>query len=138
MHVFLDYTFSHMIMFMFFFAEEISVIFLVVFFFPKLVRTTHTQTTGFSHFSKRRWLLLIFHLHIQIYRRNKSGWFEVLLGIVYPALLGGSEVSVSDSSWWLRVRSPVEANFLSGVFSPPTSAETCEKSNWWLWKENLC
>ena len=37
-----------------------------------------------------------------------------------------------------RVRSPVEATFLSGVFSPLTSAEACEKSSWWLWKEKLC
>ena len=27
------------------------------------------------------------------------------------------------------------AKFLSGVFSPLTIAETCEKSSWWLWKE---
>ena len=30
---------------------------------------------------------------------------------------------------------PVEAKFLSGVFSPLTSAEACEKSSRWLWKE---
>ena len=40
--------------------------------------------------------------------------------------------------WWLLVRSPVEANFLSGVVSPLTSAEACEKSSQWLWKEKLC
>ena len=38
-------------------------------------------------------------------------------------------------TWWLRVRSPVEATFLSGVFSPLTSAEACGKSSRWLWKE---
>ena len=32
-------------------------------------------------------------------------------------------------TWWLRVRSPVEATFLSGVFSPLTSAEACEESS---------
>ena len=37
---------------------------------------------------------------------------------------------------WLRVRDPVEANFLSGVFSLPTSAVACEKSSLWLWKES--
>ena len=41
-------------------------------------------------------------------------------------------------TWWLWVRFPVEATFLSGVFSPLTSAEACEKSSWWLWKEKLC
>ena len=43
-------------------------------------------------------------------------------------------------TWWLRVRSPVEATFLSGMFSPLTSAGTCEKSTCsrWLWKEKLC
>ena len=30
----------------------------------------------------------------------------------------------------------VEANFLSGVFSPLASVEGCEKSIWWLWKES--
>ena len=35
-------------------------------------------------------------------------------------------------TWWLWVRYPVEANFLSGVFSPLTSAETCEESSRWL------
>ena len=39
---------------------------------------------------------------------------------------------------WLWVWSPVEATFLSGVFSPLTSAEACEKSSRWLWKEKLC
>ena len=34
-------------------------------------------------------------------------------------------------------QSPVEANFLSGIFSPLTSAEACEKSSWWLLKEKL-
>ena len=28
--------------------------------------------------------------------------------------------------------------FLSGVFSPLTPAEACEKSSRWLWKEKLC
>ena len=32
----------------------------------------------------------------------------------------------------------VEANFLSGVFSPVTSAEASEKSSRWLWKRKLC
>ena len=39
---------------------------------------------------------------------------------------------------WFEVRYPVGANFLSGVFSPLTSAEACEKSSRWLWKERLC
>ena len=40
---------------------------------------------------------------------------------------GGSVVSVSLMTWWLWVWSPVEANFLSGAFSPLTSAEASEK-----------
>ena len=42
---------------------------------------------------------------------------------------------------WARVRQPVSRKFLSfspGVFSPLTSAETCEKSSRWLLKEKLC
>ena len=41
-------------------------------------------------------------------------------------------------TWWLLVRSPVEATFLSGEFSPLTSAEAFEKSSRWLWKGKLC
>ena len=41
-------------------------------------------------------------------------------------------------TWWLWVWSLVEATFLSGIFSPLTSAEACEKSSRWLWKEKLC
>ena len=44
---------------------------------------------------------------------------------------------MTTTVWWLRVRSPVEATFLSGVFSPLTSAEAREKSSRWLWKEKL-
>ena len=40
-------------------------------------------------------------------------------------------------AWWLWIRSPIEANLLSGVFSPLTFAEACEKSSPWLWKEKL-
>ena len=49
-----------------------------------------------------------------------------------------SDERVGLMTWWLRVRSPVEATFLSGVFSPLTSAEAYEKSSRWLWKEKLC
>ena len=41
-------------------------------------------------------------------------------------------------TWWLQVRSPVEATFLSCAFSPLTSAEACENSSRWLWEEKLC
>ena len=50
-----------------------------------------------------------------------------------PRWLSGERVGLM--TWWLWVRSPVEATFLSGVFSPLTSAEACEKSSRWLWKE---
>ena len=39
-------------------------------------------------------------------------------------------------TWWLWVRSHVEATFLSGVFSPLPSAEACEKSS--RWPGNTC
>ena len=38
-------------------------------------------------------------------------------------------------TWWLWVQDPVEANFLSSVFSLLTSAEACERGSRWLWKE---
>ena len=53
-----------------------------------------------------------------------------------PGWLSGECVRLI--TWWLRVRSPVEATFLSGVFSPLTSAEACGKSSQWLWKGKLC
>ena len=53
-----------------------------------------------------------------------------------PGWLSGERVELM--TWWLCVRSPVEATFLSGVFSPFTSAEACEKSSRWLRKEKLC
>ena len=51
-----------------------------------------------------------------------------------PGWLSGEHVGLM--TWWLWVRNPVEANFLSGVFSPLTSAQAWEKSSWWLWKES--
>ena len=53
-----------------------------------------------------------------------------------PGWLSGERVGLM--TWWLRVRSQVEATFLSSVFSPLTSVEACEKSSRWLWKEKLC
>ena len=53
-----------------------------------------------------------------------------------PGWLSGERVRLM--TWWLWVWSPVEATFLSNVFSPLTSAEACEKSSQWLWKEKLC
>ena len=50
-----------------------------------------------------------------------------------PRWFSGERVGLL--TWWLSVRSPVEAKFLSGVFSPLTPAEACEKSSRWLWKE---
>ena len=47
-----------------------------------------------------------------------------------PGWLSGERVGLMT-----RVRDPVEAKFLSGVFPPLTSAEACEKSSQWLWKE---
>ena len=53
-----------------------------------------------------------------------------------PGWLSGERVGLM--TWWLWVRSPVEANFLSGVFSSLTSVEACEKSSRCIWKEKLC
>ena len=53
-----------------------------------------------------------------------------------PGWLSGECVRLV--TWWLWVRFQVEANFLSGIFSPLTSAEACEKSSRCLWKEKLC
>ena len=50
-----------------------------------------------------------------------------------PGWLSGEHVGLM--TWWLRVLDPVAAKILSGVFSPLTSAEACEKSSQWLWKE---
>ena len=49
------------------------------------------------------------------------------------------EAPIWLAQWWacLVCRSPVEASFLPGIFSPLTSAEACEKSSRWLWKEKL-
>ena len=53
-----------------------------------------------------------------------------------PGWLSGELVGLM--TWWLRVGSPVEATFLSGVFLPLTSAEAHEKSSRWLCEEKLC
>ena len=50
-----------------------------------------------------------------------------------PGGLSGERVGLM--TWWLWVRSAVEATFLSGVCSPLTSAEACEKCSRWLWEE---
>ena len=59
-----------------------------------------------------------------------------IAGSASPGWLSGERVGLM--TWWLQVRSPVEATFLSSVFSPLTSAEVCGKSSRWLWKEKLC
>ena len=53
--------------------------------------------------------------------------------IAPPGWFSGERVGLL--TWWLLVRSPVEATFLSDVISPLTSAE---KRSRWLWKEKLC
>ena len=58
----------------------------------------------------------------------------VLCNAALPGWLSG--VCVGLMTWWLRVLSPDEVNFLFGVFSPLTLAEACEKGSRWLWKEN--
>ena len=62
-------------------------------------------------------------------------YFTSLFSITFapPGWFSGECVLLM--TWWL-VRDPVEANFLSGIFSSLTSAEACEKSSQWLWKES--
>ena len=50
---------------------------------------------------------------------------------------GGSVVSVSDSgSGGCGFDTRLRRTFFFRVFSPLTSAEACEKSSRWLWKES--
>ena len=60
--------------------------------------------------------------------------FPVFNNLALPEWLSGEHVRLI--TWWLWVWYPVEPNFLSGIFLPPTSAEACEKSSWWLRKES--
>ena len=62
-----------------------------------------------------------------------STWLSIL---VAPPMWLSCE-HVWPMTWWLWVRSPIEADFPSGVLSPLTSAEACEKSSRWLWIEKL-
>ena len=55
------------------------------------------------------------------------------MSLAPPGWLSCERVKLMTGRLW--VRDPVETNFLSGVFSPLTSAEACEKSSRWLWKE---
>ena len=71
----------------------------------------------------------------QVSLRSPRRLTRVETYLALPGWLSGERVGLM--TWWLRVRSPVEATFLSGVFSPLTSAEACEKSSRWLWKEKL-
>ena len=67
-------------------------------------------------------------------KEENAGYQHFLLLWPHP---GSSVVSLWDS-WpggcefdpWLRR--------LSGMFSPLTSAEACEKRSLWVWKEKLC
>ena len=76
--------------------------------------------------------------------RSLMGWYSqtILLNILslvlkaLPRWLRGEHVGLM--TWWLRVRSLVEATFLSGVFSPLTSAEACEKSSQWILGKKSC
>ena len=64
-------------------------------------------------------------------------WQNINKIILHEPRPGGCGERVGLMTWRLWVRSPVEATFLSGVFSPLTSAEACEKSSRWLWKEKV-
>ena len=53
-------------------------------------------------------------------------------------LQGGSVVSASDSWPGGCEFYPLLRWTFSNIFSPRTSAEACEKSSRWLWKEKVC
>ena len=74
-------------------------------------------------------------IHLLLMNFLKVTWPFCLTIKLPPGWLSGENVGLMN--WWLWVWSPVEATFLSGVFSPLTSAEACEKSSRWLWKEKL-
>ena len=58
---------------------------------------------------------------------------------MYTPRSGGSVVSMSDSLPGGCEFDPLlRRTLVSGVFLPLISAETCEKSSRWLWKEKLC
>ena len=95
-------------------------------------------------------LILLYTLHEQTHDRLRLdkvlGWNRLSLTEEYiskcfflkkkasPSWSSGERVGLMIR--WLWVRYPVEANIFSGVFSPLTSAEACEKSSRWLWKES--
>ena len=93
-------------------------------------------------------LEFVFEVVKNIMGKGENGGYQLFLffpfyfqktpfsGVAPSGWLSSERVGLM--TWWLRVRSPVETNFLCGVFSPLTSAEACEKSSRWLWKEKLC
>ena len=68
--------------------------------------------------------------------QNKRYVFRILEN-TSPARVAHCGEHVGLMTLWLRVWSPVELNFLSGVFLSLTSEEVCEKSSLWLWIEKL-
>ena len=62
---------------------------------------------------------------------------DSVLSYLCPPCPGLSGERVGLMTWWLRVRVIVEAKFLSGIFSPLTSAEAYEKSSRWL-RKDIC
>ena len=92
-------------------------------------------------FLLEKWKLVCLISTFRVPRRSKSGWRKqdsVGWWIMehsesFTALPGWLSVEgVGLITWWLWVWSLGEATFLSGVFSPLTSAKACEKSSWWL------
>ena len=95
---------------------------------------------GLFSFLLENYKILLFSASRKKSQQKSNELFEnvVIVSHLIVPRLGGLVVSVLDSWHGGWVRSPVEATFLSGVFSPLTSSEACEKSSWWLWKEKLC
>ena len=85
-------------------------------------------------FNSKRIIFCIyaFNGYVQIFVVSVINPFPNILAP--PGWLSGKHVELV--TWWLRVRYPVEANLISSVFSPLTSAKTSEKSSWWLLKES--
>ena len=60
-------------------------------------------------------------------------WYNESLGlIVYEGKLDEIVVMIMEQIY------ETTSDFKTSVFSPLTSAEACEKSSRWLWKEKLC
>ena len=96
---------------------------------------THEKGSFWKHCGRRKCLLAFFSFfNFTKQKIHALKCTRMTFSSALPGCLSGECVGLM--TWWLWVWYPVEANFLSGVFLPLTSAEACEKSSRWLWKES--